>query len=284
MKRFTYLMLAALLFLAACEAKTRKENTALKERVTELEIENKEFRSQQKKLQTTVRDYRKFLGEINNNLKEIDLSSSAVSDLSTAEIKKDAGIEEEIRMRMKTVIELIENSKHKIIALDSRLRQLRQTAGEQSEEIMQLESELGHAIMDLMDKERQYLQMTAKLENKYEEQLAVTEELRTILNRAFYHIGTSNDLMKRGIIEKEGGFIGLGRVKVINANLPDSIFKETDKTSFDSLAVKADKMELITPHPTESYQIEKVGEKQRLTVVDKEAFWSMGNYLVIQVR
>jgi archaellum component FlaC len=283
MKRITYLLVAAVIFISACETKTKKENTALKERVTELENENKEFRAKHKKLNTTVQDYRKFLGEINNNLKEIDISSSAVSDLST-EIKKGASIEDEVRIRMQTVMQLIENSKYKILALDNRLRELRQQAGDQSEEIMKLESELGHAIMDLMDKEREYLEMTAKMENMYEEQMAITEELRSILNRAFYHIGTSRELTDKGIIEKEGGFVGLGRVKVLSANLPDSIFKETNKASFDSLLVKAEKMELITSHPNDSYQISKKGEKQRLIVKDKEAFWSLGNYLVIQVK
>ena len=90
------------------------ENLELKERITVLEQENEAYRKKEIKLNSSIKDYRKFLKEINNNLKEIDISSSIISKLNS-EINKDANIQSEIKSRLKAVDELIRNSKLKNI-------------------------------------------------------------------------------------------------------------------------------------------------------------------------
>ena len=90
--------------------------------------------------------------------------------------------------------------------------------------------------------------------------------------------------MDKGIMEKEGGFIGLGRVKLMNANAPDSVFMRTEKSNMDSLTITAKSIELISNQPENSYSIKSKNYLQKFYIIDKEAFWSQGNYLVIQKK
>ncbi len=265
------------MFLVSCESKVKKENLELKERITALELENEAYKNKQVTLNTSVKDYRKFLKEINNNLKEIDISSSMIGKLD-AEINKDADLESQIKARIRNVEELIQNSRLKIIALDSRLNSLRKTSQDKSEEILSLESDLSQAILDLIQRENEYLELSSRLDK----QEIITNDLRAILNRAYYYAGTAKDLTEKGIIEKEGGFIGLGRVKVINANAPDSLFIQTKKDELDSLVFSAKNIELISQHPEGSYEIRSKNFLHKLFIINKEEFWGPGNYLVVQ--
>lgn len=267
--------------LVACESKTKKENRALQEKVTALQQENEAYRNQQIKMTANIQDYKKFLAEINNNLKQIDLSSSMVGELNK-EVKKDADLKQAIRTRLSRIVELIKNSKLKIMALDARLNELRKSSNAKGDEILKLESELKTAVRNLMDKELTYLEMTSQLEDLYEEQVAITTELKNILNRAYFYAGTSKELKENGIIEKEGGFIGLGRVKILNANAPDSLFSKIEKSSTDSLVVKSKSIQIISNHPSDSYQIVKTNFQHVIKISDKKAFWNQGNYLIVQ--
>ncbi|MEQ8358956.1 MAG: hypothetical protein RH860_05660 [Cytophagales bacterium] len=277
MKTYILIITSVFLFFSSCQTKTKKENLELKERITVLEQENEAYRKKEIKLNSSIKDYRKFLKEINNNLKEIDISSSIIGKLDS-EINKDANIQSEIKSRLKAVDELIRNSKLKIFALDAQLSTLRKTSKEKSEEILILEAELGEAILDLLKRENEYLELNHKLD----EQVALTKDLNAILNRAYYFIGYSKELKDKGIVENEGGFIGLGKVKVVNANAPDSLFTQIRKDEMDSLLFSAKKIELVTPHPENSYIIKSKNYQHALVITDREKFWGAGNYLIIQ--
>jgi hypothetical protein len=114
--------------------------------------------------------------------------------------------------------------------------------------------------------------------------LKIAEDLKEMVNRAFYFNGSSNELLTKGIIEKEGGFIGIGRVKVLNANSPEALFNKVSKETTDSLVFKTKSLKLITDHPAESFTIKEGKDQSVLKIVDKKAFWKQGNYLVIQTK
>lgn len=278
MKTISSILLAlSFLFLISCESKTKKENKVLKEQLALLEQENLAYKETSKKLQANVKDYKAFLKEINNNLKEIDLSSSEIGLLNN-EGEKDEDIQEGIQTRLKRVSELIRNSKMRIISLDSKLNELRSTTNVQSEEILQLEMELNQAAADLIEKERSIIEL-----NTTQEQLEIlTADLQAILNRAYFYEGTAKKLKEKGIVENEGGFIGIGKVKILNANTADSVFTRIEKDATDSIHIRNFKVKLITNHPESSYAIEKRKGGSAIIIKDKKAFWNQGNYLVVQ--
>lgn len=274
------------MLFVACESKTKKENRALREKVTALQQENEAYKNKQVKMNASIEDYKKFLKEINSNLKEIDLSSSIIGQLNK-EVKKDAELKEAIRTRVKNVSELIRNSRLKIIALDGSLNELRKTSSAQGEEILNLDNQLKQATRELMSKEEAFIELSAtqeELEELYNEQMKITNDLKSLLNRAYYFVGTSKELKEKGVIEKEGGFIGIGRVKIVNASAPEAIFMKDAKDEMDSLVVTAKKISLVTNHPEHSYTIKEGDEKQTIYITDKKAFWNQGNYLIVEKK
>ncbi|MBZ0245747.1 MAG: hypothetical protein K8H85_07365 [Cyclobacteriaceae bacterium] len=284
--RLSYIVL--MLLLVSCGVK--KENEALKAEIEKVQKENDAYKAKTVQLTTSIESYKQLLKEIDNNLQAIDANVLMTGTLKD-EMKSDASVGEKILNRIKNIHSLMENSKLKLQALDRTLTDLRKKFGDKSEEVQQLSAELKMAAQQLIDREKEFAEMRAGfeddiegLESAYQTQLKIAEDLKEMVNRAFYYSGTSNELLTKGIIEKEGGFIGIGKVKVLNANSPEALFNKISKETTDSLVFKSKTLKLITDHPTESFTIKEGKAQSVLKIVDKKAFWKQGNYLVVQTK
>lgn len=144
----------------------------------------------------------------------------------------------------------------------------------------------------LLTKEQEYFALEDELMFEIEglrimldEEMEHSAELAAILNRAYYITGTSKQLKEMGIIKKEGGFIGLGRVKVLNATAPTSLFTEIKKDQTDMVDLSCKKAELITSHPIDSYSFQADTDRiSGLSIINAKEFWKNSNYLVIEVN
>ncbi len=285
-------VLAMLFVFSACNTKVKKENEALKATIDSLESKNDSLLSLNREKSLSIEDYQKALAEIDKNLADITSNQSAVADLQ-AELSEtnDADVAESINERIEGIKSLMENSRAKIIGLDQNLRKLRQQSGSQSEEILALDKKLEEASQNLITKQDEMDELRTSLQAelealgvRLENQKSVTEELRSNLNRAYYIVEDGKTLLEKNIISKEGGFIGLGKVKVINANANNQLFTKIDKTDFNSIPLNVKKATVITTHPSGSYQIvEKDKKVTEFKILDAEAFWKDANYLVIEV-
>lgn len=284
--QLSYILLT--LILISCGVK--KENEALKAEIEKVKKENDAYKAKTVQLSTTIESYKKILKEIDDNLQAIDANVLMTGTLKN-ELKSDASVGDKILNRIKNIHSLMENSKLKLQALDRTLNDLRKKFGDKSEEVQQLSAELKVAAQQLIDREKEFAEMRAGfedniegLESAYQTQLKIAEDLKEMVNRAFYYSGTSSELTTKGIIEKEGGFIGIGRVKVLNANSPETMFNKISKESTDSLTFKSKTLKVITDHPAESFTIKESKDQSVLKIVDKKAFWKQGNYLVVQTK
>lgn len=108
------------------------------------------------------------------------------------------------------------------------------------------------------------------------------QELRIIekekeLNKVWYVIGTKKELKNEKILI--GGDVLLGK----GANM--AYFTATDKNTLSEIATHSKKAKLLSSHPEGSYTIaEDEKGMDILKITDKNAFWSITRYLVIQVR
>lgn len=285
-------VLSMLFVFSACNTKVKKENEALKASIDSLQMKNDSLLSLNKEKTISIEDYQNSLAEIEKNLADITSNQSEVADLK-AELSEtnDADVAESINEKIEGIKNLMENSRAKIIGLDRNLRKLRQQSGAQSEEILALDKKLEEASQSLIDKQTEMDEIRTSLQAqldelgvKLENQKSVSEELRANLNRAYYIVEDSKTLLEKEIVSKEGGFIGLGKVKVINANANNQLFTKIDKTNFNSIPLDVKKANLITTHPTGSYQlVEKDKKVTEFKILDAAAFWKDANYLVIEV-
>jgi chromosome segregation ATPase len=273
-----------------CNSEVKQENIELKAKVDSLETVNQKLSAGQTVLSTSIENYEKALNEIDQTLAEIASNQKELSLLKN-ELKVDKTNAESIKDRISNIQEMLEISRKKIINLDKNLNTLRKQSGAKSEEILALDNKLKQASLDLLEKETELLLMRESLEMELSEmgqdlgkQVTISNDLRNTLNRVYYFVGEAKVLQEKEIVNKEGGFIGLGKVKIVNANASSTLFQKANKETFDTIELNKRSAKMISNHPEGSYEFIGVDTVERLKIIDKEAFWKDSNYLVIEVK
>jgi hypothetical protein len=105
------------------------------------------------------------------------------------------------------------------------------------------------------------------------------------LNRVYYIAGTPKELKEKGIIQKEGGFLGLGRNTDLKSDVGKEYFSELDQRTASRLPVFSKKVAIITEHPDSSYQLIYQDEQVAYLQIDKpDEFWKLTKYLVVEKK
>ena len=128
--------------------------------------------------------------------------------------------------------------------------------------------------------------INAKVEVIGQKELEVTQltALNDELNKSYLAVGTYEDLQAKGVIDKEGGFLGfIGRSVALQDDADKTQFMELDRRKVSQLKIQAASLSLVSDHPSGSYQI-LPGEDEAtkiLEITDPESFWQISKYLVI---
>ena len=104
------------------------------------------------------------------------------------------------------------------------------------------------------------------------------------LNTAYYAFGTKKELIEKGVISKEGGFIGIGKTSKVKDDFNKEYFTKIDITNTNSINIGAKKAKILSTHPTSSYKL--IGEKmvEKIEITNAEEFWSSSKYLVVIIE
>lgn len=103
------------------------------------------------------------------------------------------------------------------------------------------------------------------------------------INTAYWVVGTYKELNTRKVMKKEGGFLGIGKDKVLESDLNPDAFQKIDITKFNTIAVNAKTVKMVTNHPADSYKLNKdiKGEVKSIEITNPSRFWKSSKYLVI---
>lgn len=110
------------------------------------------------------------------------------------------------------------------------------------------------------------------------------------LNKAFYIVGTLRELKRKGVVTREGGFIGIGKSERMTKELQTDAFKEIDITQTPEIPLdvkelkEVKKARLLTSHPAGSFEFAGSKGKLKLAIRDAEKFWSTSKYIVVIVE
>lgn len=127
-------------------------------------------------------------------------------------------------------------------------------------------------------------QLTA-IELEVAKREAIIEQQTSELNTAWYAMGTSKELEERGLITKTGGFIGIGKQTSLNEEAKVAQFKVVDVRDTQRITLGGKKASLVTEHPKDSYSIVENGDEMAyLDIKDRDAFWRLSKYMVVQVK
>jgi len=244
------------------------------------------------------------LGEANSFVGKIDSSISRVKGLpvSRAARGSEGPLEDQVRQRRDML--------RRVDALVARARETAREVATLKEHEKQLLTENGQ-LKDSLSADAQRLlaaaQQIAELNGTIEQQAQTIAALqarldefdktlaaeRSAASRAYYVIGTEDELVRKGVIVREGGTNLL--VKRIGRTLVPA--RQLDKSAFTPIDTR-EVREIDVPDTTKRYQIvsrqsldevkvatrEGTSFRGPLAIADAEKFWSPSKYLIIVQR
>jgi septal ring factor EnvC (AmiA/AmiB activator) len=174
----------------------------------------------------------------------------------------------------------------KIAELEKMIDNLNKNIEAKDAEIAELKDQLGKLNIKVADLGNQVTNLTSNVEDLSEQNKAKQADIEAKtaeLNTAYYVIGTTKELKDKKIIDKSGGFIGLGRSKTVTKDFDQTYFTKIDITTFTGVPIMKKKAVLLSTHPSGSYKLESADNKSvdKLIILDYAKFWSASKYLVI---
>lgn len=245
------------------------------------------------------------LGDADTFIGKIDSSISRVKGLparSRAARGSEGPLEDQVRERkdmLRRVDALVQRAREtakEVAALKEREKQLLAENGQLKDSLSAQAQQLvadAQKITELTGTIEQQAQTIANMQARlddFDKQLASE---RTASSRAYYVIGTEDELLKKGVIVKEGGanllIKRIGRTLVPARQLNKEAFTPIDTREVHAIEV---------PDTTKRYEIVsrqslddvKVGAREgtsfrgALAIPDAEKFWSPSRYLIIVQR
>ena len=201
--------------------------------------------------------------EIANNEREMVLNEiRQINNLRTDNAKKMTQLQDQMM-----------NSGMKIIELEAMVNRLMHQLADKDAEIQSLQKELEQKNKDF-----------ARLFDAYQEKDYQIDLMKEDMNTAYYVYGTEKELLKNEVISKNKGFIGIGKKVRLKEDFNENYFTKIDKRSKKDFLISGDKIELISTHPTSSYDLIPVGENTKLVVKDAKGFWKVSQYLIVVVK
>ena len=159
--------------------------------------------------------------------------------------------------------QMVENMEKRVQEKDAEIASL-------SDQVQKLNVDISSLNQRITAAEEQNQQKSETIENQTME-----------LNTAYYAYGTTRELKDNGVIEKTGGFLGIGRTPEIKDDFNRDYFTKVDIRNFNYLPLMVKKAKVVSVHPAGSFHISGEGTADTLFIDNKAEFWKVSKYLVV---
>ena len=185
---------------------------------------------------------------------------------------------DENRNKIADLEKQLKNSNYKSSQFQKLITSLRQQLAQKENELLELKGELASLNMTVEN-----LNVSIDtLRSMGRTQTRLIDAQTTKLNTAFYTVGTAKELEKKGVISKEGGFLGLGKEEKLRRDFENDNFNRINIYETTTIPVNHKKVKLVTTHPSDSYTMEKSDDKvTNIQITNPEKFWQASKYLVV---
>lgn len=294
MKKYILLFAAVPFLFTACNQKKVDE---LESQVGSLEQQSAEYKKGWDDATLTIESYLSDFNEIEANLEEIKKNEGIISTHLEGETKPAQ--KQNILSSITALNELIQKNKTLVADLDKKYKnstyknkELDKMVASLNEKILEKETELAQLKVELEKSNFQVATLTTELntvsEAKTQLEAQNTQQANVIakqtedLNTVYYVSGTYKELKEKGVVDKEGGFIGLGKTKELTDDFNEGAFTKVDLRTFTELPINSKSAKIVTNHPTTAYQlVEGDKEIEELVISDPNTFWKSSKYLVV---
>lgn len=274
---------ASSLFFTSCGGNGEKDANPLAD---SLSVENAKKDATISSKDDAIQEFVNAFNEIQDNLNSIKEKEKIVSASSKSGDVKSK--EDQIKEDIQSIYELLAKNKNRIGSLSKKLKASKV-------QIEGLEKMIETLQLQLESKDGEIASLKAELEEKNIElsnlqinfeQIEMESEAKTEkLNLAYYAFGTSKELKEKGVITKEGGFIGMGKSTKLKEDFNRDYFTQIDISKVTSITIGAKKAKIITTHPSGSYKIVGTDKSiEKIDITNPDDFWSASKYLVVIIE
>ncbi|GAB5539516.1 MAG: hypothetical protein Salg2KO_16190 [Salibacteraceae bacterium] len=234
------------------------------------------------------------ISAIDSKLKEVNTSNGIFEE------SKEGGkvlSKESVLARVESLNNLLEKNQSELDRLMSSMKkneiknkELENMMKGMRQRIAQKEEQIDDLMGMLTDKDMKIDEILLRMDSMRIDNIELSEEVIKMdeeLHIVHYIVGEKAELIEKEIITKEGGLLGIGATKKLDAsNLDQSLFTQVDERELLSVPIYSKKATIITNHPEAAYDLvmDSDGNVETLEIKDRNAFWSASEYLVVEVK
>lgn len=291
MKKYLFIALAFGLF--SCQPETEaptetpsENNTINNKELDDLKAENLDLKHQIAVKDSIYNYYASYMNDIRTNLDLIQGKQKNLFD-KTANPEMLSATDPNIVEDIQELGKLLNDNQAKIAALKAEIQNNNTQMNAFEEMIISLSEEVEMKNMEIYHLQQEMENMDAafgELFEAFKETSETLESTTNALNTAYFAYGTKKELIDNNVITTDGGFIGIGKNKELADNFNQDYFTEVNIMDLQEIPLGFDKVELITTHPSESYELKGDDQVTKLVINDPKAFWSISKYLVLVVK
>lgn len=290
MKKFFIYGCLTFALLTSCD---NSKETAAQQELANQQALNEATREE---LQSAINERDELLSlvnEISSGIDEINEVEKIITINGGAEISTRnnltnnlASIKNTLADRRQRLAELEKKLKDSKLSGDKLLQtieSLRKQIDDQTSQIEALTASLETANRKITELDSQVESLNSTVQTVTDERDAAREEAVQEANKAnecFYAVGSKKELKDHNIIES--GF--LRKTKIMQGDFDKSYFIQGDKRTLKTIKLHTKKAKVVsTNQPADSYDIVDVNGEKELRITNPDEFWSVSNYVVIQI-
>ncbi|MBR1785405.1 MAG: hypothetical protein IJ760_08245 [Bacteroidales bacterium] len=238
------------------------------------------------------------LNEIEDNLSMISSKYSTVQQMRRQTTEGSVNQRKQIAEQLSSIEQMMADNKQKIAQLGQRvssltgkntdlegyITRLEERAAQQEQQIANLMAELQNSkdIIESLNRD-----VTSLSESNQAKDNVIAQQIAEA-NRAWFIVGSYDELREGGIVQKSGGFIGIGRKQGTVADMNTELFTEIDRSKVTTISIARKKAVVISQHPEGSYELvfdeEQPAVIAYLRILNQAQFWKYTDYLVISTK
>ncbi len=271
--------------ITSCQPESKKSRSADLEKIAELKGKLDQLKLDTQLKDALIQESLSFFEEIQSNLETIHLKKNEIKlraeNPNSSEADKAWIIEE-----IKHINYLREENGKKVNSLNNELKK-------SGLKIRELENMVERLIKEMASKDIEIAILQSEIESKTEEYSKVFEaylaqemivgELTEQINTGYYTYGKERELRDNQVIEKQKGFIGIGKKTKLLNNFNEAYFNKIDISMTKEILVEGLKIRFITDHPSASYKLQVTGNNTKIVILNQKEFWRVTKYLVVLV-
>jgi len=238
------------------------------------------------------------LNDIEANLTEISTRYSNVRTLKQENPEVNGRVKGEINEQLAQIEAMLSSNKEKVAKLNAKIAEMGNENSKLSEYIVTLNERIQNQEQQIDDLMKELNVSKATIRELSEDVSDLTQANQekddyiayqtSEANKAYYIVGSYKDLKEMGIVDKSGGFIGIGKKQSTTSDMDVSKFQMIDRTKVTTIPINQRKAQVISRHPEGSYELvaDENDPKVTATLVIKnvKTFWQYTNYLVVSTN